>query len=464
MSSNHKIKQALSKTQQTLLLRLMSILLLCLLLAELAIGAVLFFDLYRTESKLMDSMATEYQRILTYDSAERLTHVMSANPYRLIDNNIAAYSVSSGDQHHSTFVAGDDTQPPLSNLSAYTTDKKFWFSAFITQPFMAKKMTGETQDFWLVLDNRARYPIAYKQWLMTFYALIVMLLVTAIFTRRIINNAMAPLVTLDDLLDQLSQGRLDNPPNPSNTDPKGLDVISRHVYDAISRLHHITVVLNTTVDAIAHDIRTPLSRITLASHSALLEQTDPTQLKHALADCAEYAARANTMLTTLMKLNDEQTGKREQKWVSTDLGHVINTVISWYEDVADEKSIELTFHLANHIVLQSDPDKLTQILVNLVDNAIKYTDAGGKVTIDAKLNHAHHLRIRVIDTGIGIEERDQHLVFERLFRVDSSRTNVEGYGLGLSLASAMAKNLGGEIHLTSQPHHGSTFTLLFTQP
>lgn len=458
MSSSHNIEQALDKAQSTLLMRFIAILMLVLLLVEVVVGAMFFYDLYRTEKKILNSMATEYQRILTYDSAERLVHVMSANPHRLIENNIAAYSVPSNSVAQPTFIAGDDSFSVERNLNTFSVNDKFWLSAFVVNRYMSQKMEGETQDFWLVLDNKARYSIAYKQWLTTFFALALLVAITAWFTRRIIRSVMSPLVTLGDLLDTLKQGKLASVQPPSVA-PQGLSVVSASVHDAVARLHHVTTTLNTTVDAIAHDIRTPLARITLASQSALMEQQNPQQMHSALADCAEYAMQANNMLTALMKLNDELTGKRQQQTLSTDVVEVINTVASWYEDVADEKSIKLNMAMESSLVIRSDPDKLTQILVNLVDNAIKYTPSGGIVTITALQPSGQQVEISVADSGIGIEEQYQQLVFERLYRVDTSRSNVQGYGLGLSLAAAMADNLSGQISLVSTLGQGTTFTL-----
>lgn len=458
MSSSHNIEQALAKARNTLLMRFMAILLLCLILVEIVVGVMFFFDLYRTEKKILNSMATEYQRILTYDSADQLIHVMTANPHRLIENNIAAFSISKEPAASPNFVAGDNNLPADIKLNDYITDDKSWFTAFIINPYMSLKIKGETLDFWLVLDNQPRYAIAYKQWLMTLYALIVLVAITTLFTHRIIRSAMSPLVTLGDSLDKLSQGKLEMTDKPAAT-PQGLSVISASVHDAIARLHHVTTTLNTTVDAIAHDIRTPLSRITLSSQSALLDSKDTQQMEHALSDCAEYAMQASNMLTALMKLNDEVTGKRQQQSTSTNVSEVLKTVVSWYEDVADDKQIQLQAIADDNLIIQSDPEKLTQALVNLVDNAIKYTGTGGKVVLKADKTSDHHVQILVSDTGIGIDKQYQDLIFERLYRVDASRSNIEGYGLGLSLAAAMVDNLGGNIQLVSEPNQGSTFTI-----
>lgn len=458
MSSSRNIKQALDKAQNTLLMRFVALLMLVLLAVEVVVGAMFFYDLYRTEKKILNSMATEYQRILTFDSAERLIHVMTANPHRLIENNIRAYHVLEDSDEKPTFIAGDEGFKFNGDLELFVVDDKFWLKAFVFNPYMSLKIEGQGQEFWLVLDNQARYSIAFKQWLMTFFALALLVAATAWFTRRIIASAMFPLVTLGDSLDKLKQGKLEWVEQPLSA-PQGLSVVSASVHEAVARLHHVTTTLNTTVDAIAHDIRTPLSRITLASQSALIEQNNPHKMHSALADCAEYAMQASNMLTALMKLNDELTGKREQQSVSTDVCQVIETVASWYEDVADDKNIALTTQLPPQLVIRSDPDKLTQILVNLVDNAIKYTESGGAVTIKAVQLDDQQVEIEVIDNGIGIENQYQQLVFERLYRVDTSRSNVQGYGLGLSLAAAMTDNLSGQIELSSQLGEGTIFTL-----
>ncbi|CAH7262706.1 Histidine kinase [Vibrio chagasii] len=465
MSSSRSIEQALAKTQRHLLVRFMSTLLLCLLLVELIVGAIFFFDLYQTEKKILTSMSTEYQRILTYDSSERLIHVLEANPHRLLENNIAAYKVEKGVSSEGTFIAGNQHLSTTQPYSSYQIDdNRSWLDSFIFSPYMSLSIEGELYDFWLVLDNRSRDYIAYNQWLMTLYALLVLVAVTAVFTRKIIHSAMSPLITFGDLLDKLKKGQLELPSTSTQKEteseiPQGLNVISSSVHTAVAKLQHVTTTLNTTVDAIAHDIRTPLSRITLASQTALLNNADEQAMKDALADCSEHAMQASNMLTALMKLNDELTGKRIRQKVSTRLSDVIGNVVSWYEDVAEDKQIELVVEGERDLVVQSDPDKLTQVLVNLIDNAIKYTEPEGKVTVKVEQTTDGKVAISVQDTGVGIEPKYQDLIFERLYRVDSSRSNVEGYGLGLSLALAMVENLEGTLNVTSELGVGSSFTL-----
>ena len=146
------------------------------------------------------------------------------------------------------------------------------------------------------------------------------------------------------------------------------------------------------------------------------------------------------MLTALMKLNDERVGKRKIKKVSTNINEVVEKVSSWFEDVAEQKNITLMTTSVEEVVIESDPDKLTQVLVNLVDNAIKYTPEGGQVTVDIEKSCDKGVAIHVIDTGIGIESKFQPLIFERLYRVDTSR-RTRGLWTRISIAAAMVDNL-----------------------
>lgn len=493
MSSNQSIDQALTRTQRHLFYRFMGILLVCLTLIEMVVGALFFYDLYRAERKILHSLSAEYQRILRFESDEKLIHVLKANPQRLTENNIAAMATQISSDKPASYIAGDNQLPVELVLTEYLLGEQNWLNAFIVKPYMTLKMEGDKQIFWLVLDNRARYAVATRQWMMTFMAFCVLVLFTAVFIHRLIQNTMSPLATLGNQLDKLSHHALDSfseqdeiePPRNgtfSRTDAMqqdGLVAINQSVYQAVSRLHQVIATMDTTVDAIAHDLRTPLSRIRLAAEGALvspLKGAEKQNLQeHALSDCAEYAVQAGNMLTALMKLNDELAGKRIVRLAPTEVKMALERVASWFEDIAEEKGIELHCTCSPGIIILSDADKLTQVLVNLVDNALKYTPPGGSVRLSASTiapslppveHHAVNqpekttqLVINVTDTGIGIAPEHQDLVFKRLYRVDSSRSNSEGYGLGLALASAMVTNLGGILTVESVPQQGSTFTI-----
>jgi two-component system, OmpR family, sensor kinase len=122
--------------------------------------------------------------------------------------------------------------------------------------------------------------------------------------------------------------------------------------------------------------------------------------------------------------------------------------------------IEVTLQEIDQVRIWGDGDRLRQLLLNLVDNAIKYTPAGGRVALSLSQEDGQ-ARIEVADTGVGITEEDLHLIFERFYRVDKSRGRVQGgSGLGLSIAKWVAEAHGGHIEVISQEGEGTTFTVL----
>jgi len=209
-------------------------------------------------------------------------------------------------------------------------------------------------------------------------------------------------------------------------------------------------------------LRTPLARIQLAAEKGLLSQAKgearTEELFDALSDCAEGSEQTSRMLTTLMKINDELIGKRELTFEAINIAELLHTAAGWYEEIAEEKQIYLKVVSAGDIVIQTEPNKLLQVLVNLIDNAFKYTQQGGAITLEASTTNRADCYISVIDNGIGIEPQYQSLIFKRLYRVDKSR-NTPGYGLGLALSKAMIENLGGSIRVKSTIALGSQFII-----
>jgi signal transduction histidine kinase len=129
-----------------------------------------------------------------------------------------------------------------------------------------------------------------------------------------------------------------------------------------------------------------------------------------------------------------------------------------------EKNIRLELSGSNNIFVVADQERMKQLLLILIDNAIKYTSAGGKVTLLIKMVHGLKQGVNIIvqDSGVGIPQEQQHLIFERFYRIDKVRSREEGgTGLGLSIAKWIAEAHGGTISIDSAPGKGSTFIVTF---
>ena len=126
---------------------------------------------------------------------------------------------------------------------------------------------------------------------------------------------------------------------------------------------------------------------------------------------------------------------------------------------AEDKNIQIRANCEKEILLRADKNRLRQVLANLLDNAIKYTDPGGKVELEARCENGEAL-LSVKDTGTGIDQDELPKIWDRLYRSDKTRAR-KGIGLGLSLVRAIVRAHGGRVEATSSPGEGSVFTLHF---
>jgi signal transduction histidine kinase len=158
-----------------------------------------------------------------------------------------------------------------------------------------------------------------------------------------------------------------------------------------------------------------------------------------------------------MDITEAETGTMPLDRVDVDLEPLSRQVVELYTIVAEEKGVALESHVVSGLSLKADPVRLQQVLANLIDNAIKYTPAGGRVTVSAG-PAAGALRLEVRDTGMGIAPEDLPRIWQRLYRGDKSRSE-KGLGLGLSLVKAVVEAHSGSVTVQSALDQGSVFTV-----
>lgn len=239
------------------------------------------------------------------------------------------------------------------------------------------------------------------------------------------------------------------------------------VFHDITRLRSLEKVRQDFVANVSHELRTPVTSIKGYAETLLHgAMDDKDNLRDFITIIYHDAGRLGALIDDLLDLSKIESGKMPMVMLPIDIKALVGSCVKIVEKQATAKSLRLSVDIQDECAgLKGDEKRLTQVFLNLLDNAIKYTSEGGSITVEVS-KKKEMLQARVSDTGIGIPEQDLARIFERFYRVDKARSReLGGTGLGLSIVKHIIIAHGGEVWVHSAPGKGSTFgfTIPFQQ-
>ncbi len=222
----------------------------------------------------------------------------------------------------------------------------------------------------------------------------------------------------------------------------------------MEELHEIT-------DNIAHELRTPITRIRGMAETMLKYTENIDEYMEMAALVIEASDDLIEMIGTMLEIARTDSGAAGFALKPVNIQEIVEEAADLFLPAAEDKKIKITMNLLpEHVVVNGERSKLQRVVANLIDNAIKYTPSGGKISLSVNIA-GKNVKIEIRDTGKGMEEKDIPKIFDRFYRCDKSRSE-PGNGLGLSLALSIVRALGGSIS-AKNTYPGASFTIFLPQ-
>ncbi len=236
-----------------------------------------------------------------------------------------------------------------------------------------------------------------------------------------------------------------------------LDVMILDFNKMVEELGSVETLKTDFVSNVSHEMKTPIAVI--KNYAELLQMKNASDGEKAeyARNIEEAAGHLSALISNILKLNKLENQRIDPEIESYDLCGQLEECILQYEELWDEKELELEVDMEEKAVIQADPSLMKLVWNNLLSNAIKFTEQGGKVTV-RQATEAEYVEVSVSDTGCGMSKESIRHIFDKFYQGDTSHSK-EGNGLGLALVKRILVLMNGDIQVVSQEGKGSTFTV-----
>ena len=271
------------------------------------------------------------------------------------------------------------------------------------------------------------------------------------------RRALTGVETVTQTARRISEGSLQERV-PVNKREDEIDQLAITVNQMLDRIQTLVTGIKEMSDNIAHDLKSPITRIRGMSEVTLTTGASLNDYENTAASTIEECDRLLDMINTMLFISKTEAGVGQLDRKEMDIGAVVRDACDLFQSATEEKKLKIVCHADSSSKIYGDMRLIQRMIANLLDNAIKYTPPDGEVDISVQADSDQQVEVIVKDTGIGISKEDLPHVFERFYRCDPSRSQ-SGTGLGLSFARTVARAHNGDITVKSTPGKGSKFTV-----
>ena len=310
-------------------------------------------------------------------------------------------------------------------------------------------MNSSTKDIQSILSGMEQRAIIFT------LALAMFIVIFAIYFS---NRLTKPLTKIASSIDHLTEGYMDE-----GVSIKGyyeIEKISDSFNKMINRIQKIENTRQEFVSNVSHELKTPITSIKVLADSLIMQEDAPVELyREFLVDITEEIERENKIINDLLSLVKLNKTAGDLNITSININDLLEQILKRLRPIAKQKNIEMVYESFRPVMAEVDEVKISLAISNLIENAIKYNIPDGWVRVSLNADHKY-LFIKVSDSGIGIPEDVQDLIFERFYRVDKARSReTGGTGLGLAITKSVVQMHRGAIKIHSVEGEGTTFNI-----